>query len=101
MEENLKDKPEEEKLSKPPAVLKPGGPGITITPVSSPPPQPTTPLPRVALPPSFRPLPKTTSEEKRERTSLLLLLIIILNIFSLWMLILIGFDKIPGFLVKP
>ena len=93
MEENLKEKPA--------STLKPGGPGITITPVSSPSSKPTTPLPKAPMaPPPFTLLPKAAPKEKRERVSFLLLLIIILNIFSLWLLITIGTGKIPGFLAK-
>lgn len=99
MEENLK-KTGEEKLSKPAPVLKPGGPGITITPVSSPSSQPTTPFPRVSMPSPFTPLAASPPREKRELTSLLLLLTIILNIFSLWLILIIGSGRIPGFLAK-
>lgn len=94
MEENLKDKPG--------SPLRPGGAGITITPVSPGASQPTTPLPRVAMPmpPPFTPLPKASPKEKREIASLLLLLSVILNIFCLGLLLTIGIGKIPGFLAK-
>lgn len=102
MEENLKDRTEEDKLPRSAPSLKPGGSGITINPVSPPAFQSTTPLPKVAVPPpfTFTSPPKAMPKEKREIASLLLLLMVILNVFSLWLLLTIAIDKIPGFLAK-
>lgn len=100
MEEDIKEKTQEEKLSK--SSLRPGGEGITITPLSPPPsPAYTTPLPRVSTPPPpVSPLPEIHPKEKKDITTFLLFLAIIFNIFSLLVLVTIGLDKTPAFLTK-
>lgn len=98
MEEQIKDKPAEEK---PGPSLKPGAQGITITPVDSHSPKPTTPLPKVSQPmPPFPPMPGLVIKQKKDILTLLLLIAVIFNIFSLWIYISIGLDKIPRFLIK-
>ena len=97
MEENIKEKPEAEKTPKP--SIRPGGAGLTITPISTPSSQqPTTPIPKVfAPPPPLSPVPELFHKKKRDGITFLLLLAVIFNIFSLYMLVSIWLDKVPAF----
>ncbi len=87
MEENIQKKPEEQKSPGP--GLRPGGQGFT-----------TTPLPKVFTPPPTMGPPRELAKEKKDVTTFFLLLVIIFTILSVLILVSIGLDRIPDFLVK-
>lgn len=101
MEEEIKNnKPAEEKPSV--SAFRPGGQNVTIIPVPSPSSRPTTPLPKAAqsIIPPIPPIPQPLLEKKRDSMTLLLIAAAIFNILSLWIVISIGMEKIPGFLSR-
>ena len=104
MEEYIKDKSEEKKPPGP--TIKQSGGGFTITPVSPPTSsKPTTPIPKVSAPPPLitpvlehaHALEHAQYKGKKDITTFFLFLAVIFIIFSLWVLISIGLDRIPNF----